>query len=167
MNLIFKVNVNATGNGMALFQLITNYNIPKVADTPIFKLSQRSLESNFNVLKIQTCVTYDKTSTPNKANSTGMALIESTLLSGYTANKQDLDNLVKSKSVDSLKLVEIKDESQVVFYLDQLDDKSEVCINWKMEKQTQVDDLKAAPVKVSDYYQSYLEYSILFDPPSE
>ena len=160
----FKVNVKATGNGMALFQLITNYHIPKMPDTLNFNLTQKTLNVNFTDLNVKTCVIYDTESSPNKSNSTGMALIEATLLSGYTVNEQELENLVKNKSIEYLKLVEIIDDNRVVFYLDKLDDNKEVCIEWTMVKQIQVDNLKPTLVKVYDYYQSNLEYTILFNP---
>lgn len=159
-----KVSLNAQGSGTALFQLIASYNIPKNPVKPVFTIRQNTTKSATNSVNIKTCATYNKDSTTAKSESTGMTLIEATLLSGYEANKQELDGLVGN--VKYLKLVEIKDQQVVVFYLDQLDDSNELCVEWKMHKVNDVDNLQAVPVKVYDYYQSNLEYSILFSPPS-
>lgn len=160
-----KVRLSASGRGKSLIQIVVNYNLPETAPAPMFKLSQTAKKplSGASFLNVQTCTTYNKESSPTKADSTGMTIIEATLLSGYEADKQDLERLVVDKQVKYLKLAEIKDQN-VVFYLDQLDDGKELCIEWKMHKQIQVENLQDVPLKVYDYYQSSLSFETLYKP---
>lgn len=159
-----KIRLSANGAGKALVQITASYNMPKPPDTPMFKLAQTAVKSNNGVLDVRTCVTYNKDSSPDKSDSTGMTIVEATLLSGYEADKHELERLVDEKQVRDLKLTEIKDESVVVFYLDKLDNEEELCIKWKMHKQSDVDNLQGAPLKVYDYYQSYLAFDTVYVP---
>lgn len=159
------VRVYASGLGKVLFQLVTTYNLPQVPETSIFTLSQEMSQLNDGVglLKVHTCVTYHKESAPNKADTTGMTILEATLLSGYEADNQDLQALVNSGQVEYLKLAQIKDQT-VVFYFDHLDDDIELCVDWKMTRKVEVDNLQGVPVKVYDYYQKNLAYEIVYIP---
>lgn len=163
-----KVRVNANGIGKSMFQLVVTYNTPKAAvDTPTFSLAQKVSRSNngAGILNVKTCVTYSKGSQQQQQehDSTGMTVLEATLLSGYEADKQDLIGLVESKQVGYLKLTEIK-EQNVVFYFDQLDNGKELCVDWKMIKQAEVDNLQGVPLKVYDYYQSSFKFETIYMP---
>jgi hypothetical protein len=163
------VHVKANGNGMALFQLVSTYNIPKISNKKIFKLSQKTLDStsDVNTIPIRTCATYHKNEKDKSGlDSTGMTLVEANLFSGYEANQNELNKLVNK--VKHIKLVEIsKDKQRVVFYFTKLDHNDEICFEWKMYKAQHVSNLKPVPVKIYDYYKTELEHSILFKHPKD
>lgn len=155
-----EVRVKANGMGSALVQLVSTYNIYKIElkDKPSFVIEQRSPSATKNKIDLQTCVSY------NGKTSTGMVLVESTLLSGYEINKAKLDKL--KNTVVGLMLVEVKNKDTIVFYFDPFEPGQFVCFYWSMFFSQDLSDLKPVPVKVYDYYDTTLQASTLFNPPT-
>ena len=163
-----QIDLNVTDKGLALFQITLSYNLPKRREhSQTLVIRQTSKREGTNSLAITTCLRYNEMHTnTQKKQETGMMLIEASLLSGYEANKVELNNLVESKKHPELKLVELSPEKdKVVFYLNKVDTNM-VCFDWKMLYVYPVSHLQASVVKAYDYYRPTIEISTLFEPPN-
>lgn len=161
-----SLRLSSNGSGLVSFQTIVAYNVPKQKPEPVFKLSQRIAENiTINNLLLETCVSYEDVDPATKENkTTGMSVIESTLLGGFEADKTDLTAISKNQGVKSLKLVEITKDNRAVFYFNKLDS-SRVCFKWKITRKYPIANLQPVPVKVYDYYQPDVQSLILFSAP--
>ncbi|RNA23969.1 CD109 antigen-like protein [Brachionus plicatilis] len=151
-----SVQIEASGYGSVLIQVVKNYNLVKVPKTRnrIFGLKQNFIDKNDRVLHVETCA--------RSFNETGMVVIESGLFAGFEVQKKDLDGISAQSSL--IKLAEQSaDRTKVAFYLDQLDF-DWICINWKMYRTHSVENLQPVIVKVYDYYNidSEIDYFIAF-----
>jgi CD109 antigen len=161
-----SLTLKGSGRGMAMFQIIKTYNLPKNHKSKAFTLSQTSTIYGKNNLQMKTCLTYNEIDPKTGEHlETGMTLIEAYLLSGFAVNQNDLDALVISKKYPKLKMAELsKEKDKVAFYLSKMDDET-VCIDWKMENEYSVLNLQATEVKAYDYYKPTIEISEMFLPP--
>ena len=79
-----------------------------------------------------------------------MVIIEVNLISGYIPEKGDLEELVR-KNGKILKRYEI-DGSKVLFYIEELTAEL-ICVNFKILREVDVENVKPGTVTVYDYYQ--------------
>jgi CD109 antigen len=161
-----SLTLEGSGSGMALFQLVNTYNLPKNHKSNAFTLTQTSQAYGNKNLQMRTCLTYNEVdSETGERLETGMTLIEAYLLSGYTVDQNELDAMVISKKFPRLKMVELSQEKdKVTFYLSKMDHET-MCMDWKMVSEFSVSNLQATQVKAYDYYRTSIAVSEMFWPP--
>lgn len=149
-----NIRIESSGYGSVLIQIIKNYNliqVPKKKNT-IFELKQKFLDRNDRILNIETCA--------RSSDETGMVVIESGLFAGFETNKKDLDSVSSKNSL--IKLAETNvDNTKVAFYLDKLEFEW-TCVNWRLYKTHEIQNLQPVIVKVYDYYNIETEHDIFF-----
>ena len=151
------VQIAASGFGNIFLQLVVSYNVPKVEGPPIFFLNQTiERQHSINHLTLKTCVSYF-----SLGQETGMSIVESGVFSGFTVNKEELENMVSSKLVKDLKLVEYLENSKVAFYFDKLDNELR-CVSWNIERVNAIAAPKPVIVRAYDYYKPELQVTSLF-----
>ncbi|KAG9471078.1 hypothetical protein GDO78_015955 [Eleutherodactylus coqui] len=142
--------VTATGSGCVFVQAVLRYNIPPPKGKAAFSLSVKSssgrecLGDPVKTFEILITATY--TGTREKSN---MAVIEVKMLSGYIPVKSTVRKLEKDKLI---KRSEIQTDS-VTMYLDEIGH-DPVNLSFMVEQDIVVKDLKPAPAKVYDYYET-------------
>lgn len=149
-----NLRIESTGYGSVLIQIIKNYNLLLVPENKnrIFEIKQEFLDRNDRILNIETCA--------RSLNETGMVIIESEIFAGFETNKLDLDIIPSKNSL--IKLAETNaDNTKVAFYLDKLEFEW-TCVNWKLYKIHEIQNLKPVLVKVYDYYNIETEHDIFF-----
>ncbi|XP_050791317.1 alpha-2-macroglobulin-like protein 1 [Gopherus flavomarginatus] len=144
-----QYTVRASGKGCVFVQLTLRYNVPPPKSAVTFDLRvetepkecTESARSRFSlVLHAQ----YG-----GERAATNMAIIEAKLLSGYTPVQSSLQQLEKQPLV---KRLEVQND-QVMLYLDQLT-KEAASFTFSLEQDFPVKNLRAAPVRLYDYYET-------------
>lgn len=167
------VNLISIGTGVALVQVITTYNVPKIDCFQECATNKQSSSKSIvltqkvakfitnNTLLIKTCIKY------NRNESTGMSIIETELVSGFDVDDQSfLNSLPSSNSSANLMMCEkMKNTNKVAFYLRQMP-REVYCVDWKMSRLHQVADAKNVTVSAYDYYSTDLRATIQFSLPS-
>lgn len=139
-----NIDITATGTGFAVAQISYQYNVNQVATQNKFRLSVRYIEADRSVA---VCTSYVPS---NNNRVTNMAIMEVNLLSGITA---DLENLqeVKHQS-NKVQHIETKNsQTKVIIYFDYLD-QNQICLDIPVTKTHEVQMKKPATVSVYDYY---------------
>lgn len=110
------VNITATGQGFAIIQVSTHYNLNVTGAWPLFTLDpQVDRISNENHLQLSICSGFVPTKESNESN---MAVMEVSLPSGFTVDMDSLPSLQVSQHV---KRVETKNgNTMVVLYFDKV-----------------------------------------------
>lgn len=128
------------------------YNIPTPEASDAFDLTV-----NTNTAPDRLCVTKRITACASYRladNSSNMVVIEVDLISGYIPEKEDLKQLLKEDK--NLKRYEV-DGSKVNFYVNELT-ATDTCVNFRVIREVDVEEVKPGTVVVYDYYQP--EFSI-------
>ncbi|XP_071802059.1 complement C3-like isoform X1 [Asterias amurensis] len=157
----FKVSFDSAGTGMGQLKFESSYNIPEPnVDNCDFVLNinQEAIEVDENNQRIQYTIELSYL----KGETTGMAILEVGLYTGYQAMAEDLDE-VKQNSGDNIHLIEETDLS-VVFYLDEISRDRVEEITFKAERKLKVGKLQPVLVKVFDYYNPTVECSKFIHP---
>nr|XP_042714656.1 alpha-2-macroglobulin-like protein 1 [Chrysemys picta bellii] len=144
-----QYTVRASGKGCVFVQLTLRYNVPPPKSTVTFDLRvetepkecTESARSRFSL------VLHARYSGERPASN--MAIIEAKLPSGYTPVKRSLRQLEKQPLV---KRLEVQND-QVTLYLDQLT-KEAASFTFSLEQDFPVKNLRAAPVRLYDYYKT-------------
>ncbi|XP_053627278.1 thioester-containing protein 1 allele R1 isoform X4 [Cherax quadricarinatus] len=141
-----KVEVSASGTGVAVLQVTYHYNVRVTGPKPAFSLDpQLDVTTDANRLRLTTCTGYIK------GNMSNMAVMDVSLPSGYVVDNDLIPGLYDYTGV---KLVEKKtDDSGVVVYFDYLTP-VEVCPTVSAYRINKVAFQKASPVRVYDYYDT-------------
>ncbi|XP_042230883.1 alpha-1-macroglobulin-like [Homarus americanus] len=146
-----NVILDMAGEGCAIVQAVLRYNIPDASPSEAFNLNvNTAAEPECKRKRIEACASYQL---PD--NTTNMGVIEINLVSGYIPEKSDLKQIV-GYGAGLLKRYEV-DGSKVTFYVDQFSSE-EICVNFQMLREVDVEDVKPGTVKVYDYYQP--EFSV-------
>jgi CD109 antigen len=162
-----SIQLQVTGQGLAFFQILLSYNMPKkLEQRRVFTLRQAAQSDGANSLKMKTCLRYNEVDFRTKKRlETGMTLIEADLLSGYAVNQHDINALLATGTPPELKMIEVsKDKDKVVFYLSKMGPEV-VCIDWRMDFVYPVGNLQPTVVRAYDYYRPSMEVSIMFAAP--
>merc|ERR1712071_455803 len=86
-----------------------------------------------------------------ESNTSGMAVLDVAVPTGYFMQQQDLDDYVLSRQVRNLRLAKFLD-AKVVFYFDRLD-AEETCVHFTFERLYPVANMtRYLPVRVYEYY---------------
>nr|AEC50086.1 TEP isoform 2 [Pacifastacus leniusculus] len=141
-----KVEVTASGAGVAVLQVTYYYNVRVTGPKPAFSLDpQLDITTDANRLRLTTCTGYIA------GNMSNMAVMDVSLPSGYIVDNDLIPGLYDYTGV---KLVEKKaDDSGVVVYFDYLTP-AEVCPTVSAYRINKVAFRKASAVRVYDYYDT-------------
>ncbi|KAK4320069.1 hypothetical protein Pmani_009057 [Petrolisthes manimaculis] len=157
------VSINMTGQGCVVLQAVQRYNIPQPEPSDAFTLTVNTIttpDKQCTTKRITACAAYRL---PDQKSN--MAVIEVDLISGYIPEKQDLKQMLKLDP--NIKRYEV-DGSKIHFYMDELL-VEDTCVNFRVIRQVDVEDVKPGTVIVYDYYQP--EFSIskryTLPPPEE
>ncbi|XP_034611576.1 alpha-2-macroglobulin-like protein 1 isoform X1 [Trachemys scripta elegans] len=144
-----QYTVRASGKGCVFVQLTLRYNVPPPKSTVTFdlRLETEPKECTESTRSGFSLVLHARYSGERPASN--MAIIEAKLPSGYTPVKRSLQQLEKQRLV---KWLEVQND-QVTLYLDQLT-KEEVSFTFSLEQDFPVKNLRAAPVRLYDYYKT-------------
>ncbi|XP_071524144.1 alpha-2-macroglobulin-like isoform X2 [Panulirus ornatus] len=154
-----NVSTNLEGQGCSVIQAVLRYNIPEPEPNEAFSLTvNTSTAPDYKCVtkRITACAAYRLPD--GKSN---MALIQVDLISGYIPEKEDLKKLVRDDA--SIKRYEV-DGSLVTFYMEELTDQDS-CVNFRVIRAVDMEDVKAGVVTVSDYYQPELVISLRYTLP--
>ncbi|XP_078044260.1 thioester-containing protein 1 allele R1 isoform X2 [Augochlora pura] len=154
-----SVNVTATGSGFALVQISFQYNLNVTGAWPLFTLDpQVDKNSNANHLQLSICSGFVPT---KEANESNMVVMEVSLPSGFTADRDSLPSLEVSQNV---KRVETKDgDTVVILYFDKMD-RREYCPTVSAFRTHKVAKQKPVPVTIYDYYDSSRRARVFYEP---
>ncbi|XP_044855790.1 alpha-2-macroglobulin-like protein 1 isoform X2 [Mauremys mutica] len=141
--------VRASGKGCVFVQLILRYNVPppKSAATFDLRVETEPKECTESATSRFSLVLHARYSGERPA--TNMAIIEAKLPSGYIPVRSSLRQLEKQLLV---KRLEVQND-QVTLYLDQLT-KEAASFTFSLEQDFPVKNLRAAPVRLYDYYET-------------
>ncbi|XP_034611571.1 alpha-2-macroglobulin-like protein 1 isoform X3 [Trachemys scripta elegans] len=145
-----QYTVRASGKGCVFVQLTLRYNVPPPKSATTFDLRvetepkecTESARSRFSLV-LHACCRYS-----GERPASNMAIIEAKLPSGYTSVKSSLQQLEKQPLV---KRLEVQND-QVTLYLDQLM-KEAANFTFSLEQDFPLKNLRAAPVRLYDYYE--------------
>ncbi|XP_065433531.1 alpha-2-macroglobulin-like protein 1 [Chrysemys picta bellii] len=144
-----QYTVRASGKGCVFVQLTLRYNVPppKSAATFDLRVETEPKECTESARSRFSLVLHARYSGERPA--TNMAIIEVKLPSGYIPVKRSLRQLEKQRLV---KRLEVQND-QVTLYLDQLT-KEAASFTFSLEQDFPVKNLRAAPVRLYDYYET-------------
>lgn len=153
------VNITATGNGFALVQVSFQYNLNVTGAWPLFTLDpQVDKNSNANHLQLSVCSGFVPT---KEANQSNMVVMEVSLPSGFTVDRESLPSLEVSQNV---KRVETKNgDTVVVLYFDEMN-RQEYCPTVSAYRTHKVAKQKPVPVTIYDYYDSSRRARVFYEP---
>ena len=124
------------------------YNLPLGDASEVFRLvaeAETWPDRECTTKRVRACTAF----TPVGQRS-NMAVVEFSLVSGYIPSKADLKSLV-GYGTGILKRYEV-DGNKVMFYLDEVTN-DDVCINFRVVRDIDVEDVKPGSVRVYDYYE--------------
>ncbi|XP_065278920.1 alpha-2-macroglobulin-like protein 1 [Emys orbicularis] len=144
-----QYTVRASGKGCVFVQLTLRYNVPppKSAATFDLRVETEPKECTESARSRFSLVLHARYSGERPASN--MAIIEAKLPSGYTPVKSSLRQLEKQRLVKRLE----EQNNQVTLYLDQLT-KEAASFTFSLEQDFPVKNLRAAPVRLYDYYET-------------
>ncbi|XP_014601165.1 PREDICTED: CD109 antigen-like isoform X2 [Polistes canadensis] len=153
------VNITANGNGFAIIQVSYEYNLNVAGAWPLFTLDpQVDRNSNANHLQLSICSGFVPT---REANESNMAVMEISLPSGFTVDRDSLPSLEVSQNV---KRVETKNgDTMVVLYFDKMV-VHEYCPTVSAYRTHKVAKQKPVPVSIYDYYDSSRRARAFYEP---
>uniref|UniRef100_T1K1D6 Alpha-macroglobulin receptor-binding domain-containing protein n=2 Tax=Tetranychus urticae TaxID=32264 RepID=T1K1D6_TETUR len=149
------VIIRAQGSGLAIIQLDVQYNV----DWPQFQIPPpiraftldvklRSFGRNNSHINYRACSQWILT---EESTSSGMAVLDLTIPTGYIIQQQDLDAYVKSGKVRNLKEAKFS-ERKALFYFDYLDS-NPICVTFTTQRWYPVANMsRFIPARVYDYY---------------
>ncbi|KAM4628384.1 alpha-2-macroglobulin-like [Polymixia lowei] len=145
-----KYSLEVKGTACASVQLAVHYNIPTPTDQTAFSIIVRP-EAQCNTNSMRPKLTLNLQSLYSGSEpSTNMLIVDVKILSGFVPDKESLRKLRHALLVD---LVEQNDD-HVIIYLTKI--LSNIPVNHSLDlvQELQVENLKAAVVKIYDYYQT-------------
>ncbi|CAG9766032.1 unnamed protein product [Ceutorhynchus assimilis] len=146
-----EVNVTAQGNGIGLFRVSYQYNTNVTGPWPLFTLDpQVDKNSNVDHLQLSICTAFasrNLSSTP----LSNMAVMEVSLPSGFTADRDSLPSLEVSQNVQ--KVETSHGDTRVILYFNNLT-VTEYCPTVSAFRTHKVAKQKRVPVVVYDYYDT-------------
>ncbi|XP_077396698.1 alpha-2-macroglobulin-like protein 1 [Festucalex cinctus] len=142
-----EYTIAAEGQSCVLAQITLHYNIPPPPDYSVFEISANTF-SKCSPSKIEIGLNIHARY-QGRRDETNMLIMNIKLLSGHILAKNSLELLNNEPSVKRVEL----DEGYVNIYMDGLKQGEAVDYRMTLEQEMPVENLKAAVVKVYDYYQ--------------
>ncbi|XP_077396695.1 alpha-2-macroglobulin-like protein 1 isoform X2 [Festucalex cinctus] len=143
-----EYTIKAEGQSCVLAQISMHYNIPPPPDFSAFNISTSTM-SKCNQTKPQ-LILFVRARYQGRRAETNMLIINVKLLSGHVLDKSSLEALKNDISVKRVDL----DEGYINIYLDGLKKDELAVYSMTLVQDVPVRNLKAAVVKVYDYYQT-------------
>ncbi|XP_075774804.1 alpha-2-macroglobulin-like protein 1 isoform X3 [Pelodiscus sinensis] len=143
-----QYTVQASGSGCVFVQMILRYNVPPPKSSATFELRvetepKECSEGAASRFSLALHARYR-----GERSATNMVIVEAKLPSGYVPAKSSLGQLEKQPLVKRLEV----QKDQVTIYLDQLT-KEAASFTFSLEQDFPVKNLRAAPVRLYDYYE--------------
>ncbi|XP_035679836.1 CD109 antigen-like [Branchiostoma floridae] len=155
-NLTGTLTARAQGTGMGLLQLFVRYNVDVVDPTPSFNLVATVKDSDNNFVTCETCGAYQL------GGSSGMAVMEIGIPSGFYVEDADLMALVENQNLPTLKRAERStDNKKAVLYFDEMN-ASPTCVTLTSRRSMPVAKTQPSVVKVYDYYKPDVKASNVY-----
>nr|XP_031846680.1 murinoglobulin-1-like [Nomia melanderi] len=149
------VEIFAEGEGCVLVQSNIKYNVAHATSSDAFDLSvsahSRIRENECAVQEITICARYKMAD-----EESNMAVAEVEMISGYAPDRTSLYSLLGKPSTKVKRFEE--DHNVVSIYFDKLTGQK-TCISFTVVRETVIDHLEPANVKLYDYYQQELTIS--------
>lgn len=143
------VNVTATGTGISLLQVCSQYNIKELNVSPRFIITPTILDSySVDRLNLQICSSYIPLDSNNRSSSVEM---EITLPSGFVADKIALQGLVANNRV--IRAYTENSDTKIIIYFVYLDTNSN-CITVKGDRVFTVMNRQPSTIVLTDCYES-------------
>lgn len=160
-----SIRVKAKGEGCVLMQMTYRYNVQnKLVPNDVFKLdistpvTRESIKNNCRQRMLKVCASYH-----GSDEESNMAVIEVKLTSGWIADVASLQHLVNSVETRLKKYEMDKRYPDVVnFYFDQLSS-SNLCFEFRINLEVEVNAQQPAMARVFDYYESEYETTIFYE----
>lgn len=157
-----EVNVTAQGNGIGIFRVSYQYNTNVTGPWPLFTLDpQVDKNSNVDHLQLSICTAFvsrNLSSTP----LSNMAVMEVTLPSGFTADRDSLPSLEVSQNVQ--KVETSHGDTKVILYFNNLT-VTEYCPTVSAFRTHKVAKQKPVSVVIYDYYDTSRRARIFYRGP--
>uniref|UniRef100_A0ABM5FQT5 Alpha-2-macroglobulin-like protein 1 isoform X1 n=1 Tax=Pogona vitticeps TaxID=103695 RepID=A0ABM5FQT5_9SAUR len=141
-----QYKVEVSGNGCVYVQATLRYNEPALK-SDAFALNVTTSSKDCSQNSIKQFDVYLQVSYTGERETSNMVILEVNMLSGFRPMKKSVKKLL---GMTQVKNVEIEND-KVNIYLDQMDNNVQK-YNFSVKQRTEVLDLKAATVKVYDYY---------------
>ncbi|CAH0550920.1 unnamed protein product [Brassicogethes aeneus] len=149
-----NIQINVTGDGCILAQLILSHYIKTIKKSDAFKLdldiAPVSTTDPCSITSFSPCVAYTGPDTQSN-----MAVLEVSLPSGYTADRSSLYKLVDVQGETRIKMFE-EVKNQVVLYFTKLNNE-QVCFTFNINENSVVETRKDSVIKLYDYYKPEYE----------
>eukprot|EP00057_Strongylocentrotus_purpuratus_P031565 XP_785018.3 PREDICTED: C3 and PZP-like alpha-2-macroglobulin domain-containing protein 8 [Strongylocentrotus purpuratus] len=178
--------IGAVGEGCGLMQVDMSYNIPDPTKNEAFKLNvkmsempsspnqrrrrRRSLIGTNNEVTSDLAtdddyrVSIEVCSRWLHAGSSNMAVVEVSLLTGFSADIESLERLIMDRQ-NKLKRYEI-DGRRVILYFDEISSQCMTCVIFNAWRNFVVGKMQPVPVKVYDYYEPHYEETRFYNVSS-
>ncbi|XP_072260759.1 C3 and PZP-like alpha-2-macroglobulin domain-containing protein 8 isoform X1 [Pyxicephalus adspersus] len=167
--------VSAKGEGCCLMQIDVHYNVPDPVAKPAFQLLVHLKEPRAGRIRRQTGqralpddddpgshqdhqeykVTLEACTRWLHSGASNMAVLELSLLSGFRADIESLEQLLLNKQI-GLKRYEVEGR-KVLFYFDEIPSQCMTCIKMQAFREFVVGKTAPVPVKIYDYYEPTFE----------
>lgn len=145
-----QISADITGKGCFMIQTVLRYNVKESPEKNSFTLSAKIEDAkNLNI-----CASY--TGTKEKTN---MAVIEIELLSGFSAYESSIEALINEVEAPVKRYEYDGEKGHIVLYFDEIP-KTETCWKIELKQVTKIEELKAALVKIYDYYNQEDKVSV-------
>ncbi|XP_030765290.1 CD109 antigen [Sitophilus oryzae] len=146
-----EVNVTAKGNGIGLFRVSYQYNMNVTGPWPLFTLDpQVDKNSNVDHLQLSICTAFVSRNL-SQTRLSNMAVMEVTLPSGFTADRDSLPSLEVSQNVQ--KVETSHGDTKVILYFNNLT-VTEYCPTVSAYRTHKVAKQRPVPVVIYDYYDT-------------
>ncbi|XP_069174260.1 alpha-1-inhibitor 3-like [Procambarus clarkii] len=157
-----NVSIGTEGQGCIVLQAVLRYNIPIPESGQAFSLTvetQTEPDVACVTKRITACTSYLLAD-----GSSNMAVIEVKLVSGYVAEKADLEQLKLNKTVKRYE----EAGNSISFYVAELT-AAKTCVDFRVMREVDIEKAKPGIASVFDYYKPefLLEKSYRFPPGAE
>ncbi|XP_076256034.1 thioester-containing protein 3 isoform X1 [Rhynchophorus ferrugineus] len=146
-----EVNITAKGSGIGIFKVSYQYNMNVTGPWPLFTLDpQVDKNSNVDHLQLSICTAFVSRNLSRTALS-NMAVMEVTLPSGFTADRDSLPSLEVSQNVQRVETSH--GDTKVILYFNNLT-VFEYCPTVSAYRTHKVAKQRPVPVVIYDYYDT-------------
>ncbi|XP_052794993.1 CD109 antigen-like isoform X3 [Mya arenaria] len=134
-----RVQIHATGHGMALLDVGLSFNVEQEIELPTFQVDVTLVTETIDMLTIKTCTKWLQT------GASGMAIQELGIPTGFEADLESLDQFTEIKRVET-------QDRKIILYFDEITP-TPLCITVDVIRTGMVAKSQPAAVRVYDYYQ--------------
>jgi len=152
------VEIEARGNGTAVFQVSWQYNLNTETEESPFYLETK-VNSTIDQMNLNICSYY------KVGNETNMAVLEVLLPSGWKMdNLESLMDNMDDTSKRIKKIESTKADTNIVFYFDTVKN-DETCVKVPAQRTARIANNKPVAIKMYDYYNKVETSRLFYEPP--